>query len=69
MATPAGISRTLRIDGSGHQVIGGLAAAPDGTVWVQVSSFVDDDLPPEPVFQIGDHIFMDPGEYLFQIVP
>ncbi|MGH7634514.1 MAG: hypothetical protein ACRENC_12340, partial [Gemmatimonadaceae bacterium] len=68
VATPAGISRTLRVSGSGHQTIDGLAAAPDGAMWVYVSSFVDDDVP-DPVLYIGDHIFTDPGGYLFKLVP
>jgi hypothetical protein len=69
VATPAGIVRTLEVGGSGKQTIDGLAAAPDGAVWVYVSSFVDDDFVPDPVLQIGDHSFADPGEYLFKLVP
>lgn len=69
VATPAGVVRTLQVGGSGKQTIDGLAAAPDGAVWVYVSSFVDDDVVPDPVLQIGDHTFADFGEYLFKLVP
>jgi outer membrane protein assembly factor BamB len=69
VATPAGISRTLHITGPVNQMIDGLAAAPDGSAWIYVSNFVDDDYLPDPVIEIGDHRFAGPGSYLFKIVP
>lgn len=69
VATPAGISRTLHITGRVNQRIDGLAAAPDGSAWIYVSNFVDDDYLPDPVIQISDHTFADAGSYLFKIVP
>ena len=69
MATPAGVSRTLRITGPVNQMIDGLVAAPDGSAWIYVSNFVDDDFLPDPVIEIGDHTFPEPGSYLFKIVP
>jgi len=71
VATPAGVTRSLTIDGAGIQEILGLAAAPDGAAWIQVlnarSSDDDDELP--PIAQIGDHGFPELGVYLFKIVP
>jgi outer membrane protein assembly factor BamB len=68
VATPAGVAHTINIDGPGDQYITGLAAAPDGLVWVQVDSGSDDNQPP-PAMRIGDHTFTDPATYLFKLVP
>lgn len=69
VATPEGIVRTTGIDGRGYQTIAGLAAAPDGLVWVQVESSRSGDESPGPLMQLGDRTFSDEGSYLFKIVP
>jgi len=69
VATPAGISRTLHITGPGDQRITALAAAPDGSAWINVGNFRHDDAEPDPMMQIGDHTFSEAGGYLFKIEP
>lgn len=69
VATLAGISRTIHIDGPGAQVIVGLAATPDGLAWIAVSNYKDDDIGPKPVMHIGSLTFAETGVYLFKIAP
>ena len=70
IATPAGVFRTVKLDGAGAQLFATLAAASDGTAWVQVrnarSEFPVSD--PDPAMQIGDQTFTDEGTYLLKIV-
>ena len=71
VATTAGVIRSLTIDGFGAQQIRGLAAAPDGTAWIQVDNARTSDSPNEPpsILQIGGKHFPEEGSYLFKIVP
>jgi hypothetical protein len=69
VATPTGISRTRYFSGGGDQFLAGLAATPDGFAWIDIGNFKHDDAEPDPVMQIGDHMFADSGYYLFKIVP
>jgi len=69
VATPAGISRNLDYFArQGTHTITGLAAAPDGAVWVQVDSGRLE-LGDSPSITIGDHTFTEEGMYLFKLVP
>jgi hypothetical protein len=71
VATPAGVTRSLTIDGDGDQKIIGLAAAVDGAAWIQLEntrSIGDFDDEP-PLAHIGSLRFPAPGLYLFELVP
>jgi outer membrane protein assembly factor BamB len=67
VATPAGITRTLDIDGPGSQTVKALATAPDGAVWIQIDVPGSEDGHPDPVMQIRGRTFSDIGTYLFKL--
>ena len=71
VATTAGVVRSLTIDGVGIQEIRGLAAAPDGTAWIQVDNLITSDSENEPpaILQVSGKHFPEVGTYLFKIVP
>lgn len=71
VATSAGVTRQLTLGGRGIQDLFGIAAAPDGAVWVQLLNLTsaDEGDDPPPILEIGDQQFTDSGVLLFKIVP
>jgi hypothetical protein len=63
------VARTAKVDGVEAQVTRGIAAAPDGALWLEVDNEVTDDNRPSPVLTVLGHTFTDPGTYLLELAP
>lgn len=50
------------------QRLDAMAAAPDGTVWLEVASNSSEDLQPPPTLSLGGRTFTDAATYLYKLV-